>query len=79
MTLDYSEPGKAIVCMSDYVKKMLHATPKDMNRKASTSASAHLFWVNNKDPTLLPIDKKDILVHLVMQELYLSQRGWPDI
>ena len=75
MTLDFHEAGKVIVHMSDYVKNMLNDAPKDMNGRASTPASAHLFKVSNKDLTLLPVDKKEIFMHLVMQGIYLSQRG----
>ena len=38
-----------------------------------------LFKVNSANPTLLTGEKKEIFVHVVMQLLYLSQRGRPDI
>ena len=40
-----------------------------------TPMAAHLFKVNKDDLKTLPPDKKTIFVHLVMQELYLSQCG----
>ena len=46
--------------MLDYVKNMLHDAPEDMNGKASTPASAHVFKDNSKDPSPLASDKKEI-------------------
>ena len=65
--------------MSDYVKTMLHDAPNDVEGKASTPAASHLFKVNSEDPKLSPKEEKEIFMHLVMQGLYLSQRGHPDI
>ena len=66
MMLDFSEPGKVLVQMSDYVKNMLHDTLEDMDGKAATPAAAHLFKVNENDLKVLPDDKKEISIHLVM-------------
>ena len=79
MTLDFSKKGRVMVKMHDYVKNMLRNAPASMDGKAATPAAAHLFKVNTENPKLLGKDKKDLFVHLVMQGLYLSQRGWPDI
>ena len=79
MTLDFSEKGRVMVKMNDYVKNMLNDAPASMDVKAATPAVAHLFKVNTENPKLLGKDKKDLFVHLVMQGLYLSQRGRPDI
>ena len=40
----------------------------------SVTTASHLFKVNNEDPKLLPQDKEEILMHLVMQGVYLSQQ-----
>ena len=53
--------------------------PDNTKGKAATPAANHLFVINDKNPVLLDKEKKDIFVHLVMQALYLSQRGRPDI
>ena len=45
----------------------------------ATPAAAHLLKVNDKDLKPLTADKKEIFVHLVMQGLYLRQRGRSDI
>ena len=58
---------------------MLQDAPDEMKGTATTPAAPHLFKVNNKDPQLLGAEKKKIIVHLVMQGLYLSQWGRPDI
>ena len=79
MTLDFSQKGKVVVKMDDYVKTMLNDAPSSMDGKAATPAAAHLFKVNTVDPKPLDQARKDLFVHLVMQGLYLSQRGRPDI
>ena len=50
-----------------------------MDGHATTPAASHLFKVNTDNPKLLCKEKKELFVHLVMQGLYLSQRGRPDI
>ena len=65
--------------MSDYVKTMLHDAPANTNGKASTPTASHLFKVNLEDPKLSLKEEKEIFMHLVMQGLYLSQSGHPDI
>ena len=79
MTLDFSEKGRVVVKMDDYVKTMLNDAPSSMDRKAATAAAAYLFKINTENPKLLDKEQKDLFVHLVMQGLYLSQRGRPDI
>ena len=79
MTLDFSVAGQVTINMSDYVKTMLNDAPTSMEGKAATPAAAHLFKVNTDDPKLLTKEKQEMFVHLVMQGLYLSQRGRPDI
>ena len=79
MTLDFSKKGKVVVKMDDYVKTMLNDTPSSMDGKAATPAAAHLFKINTVNKKPLDQVKKDLFVHLVMQGLYLSQHGRPDI
>ena len=79
MTLDFSEKGRVVIRMADYVKTMLNDAPPSMDGKAATPAATHLFKVNTEDPKVLDKERKDLFVHLVMQGLYLSQRGRPDI
>ena len=79
MTLDFREKGRVVVKMDDYVKTMLNDAPSSMDGKAATPAAAHLFKINTVNPKLLDQERKDLFVHLVMQGLYLSQRGHLDI
>ena len=79
MTLDFSEKGRVVVKMSNYVKSMLNDAPLSMDGKAATPASGHLLKVNERNLKLLAKARKELFVHLVMQGLYLSQQGRPDI
>ena len=78
MTLDFTERGKVVVKMSNYIKNMLKDAPASMDGHAATPTAAHLFKINTENPKLLCKEKKELFVHLVMQGLYLSQWGWPD-
>ena len=79
MTMDFSEKGRVVIKMSDYVKTMLNDAPASMDGKAATPTATHLFKVNTEDLKVLDKERKDLFVHLVMHGLYLSQRGRPDI
>ena len=79
MTLDFTERGRVVVKMSNYIKNMLKDAPASMGGHAATPASTHLFKINTDNPKLLCKEKKELFVHLVMQGLYLSQWGRPDI
>ena len=76
MTLDFTKSGRVVVKMSNYIKNMLKDAPASMDGHAATHAATHL---NTDNPKLLCKEKKELFVHLVMQGLYLSQQGWPDI
>ena len=79
MTLDFYTKGEVQISMEHYIDMMLQDSPEEMKGTATTPAAPHLFKVNNNDPQLLGPEKKKIFMHLVMQGLYLSQRGRPDI
>ena len=79
MTLDFRTKGEVQINMEHYIDMMLQDAPDKMKGTATMPAAPHLFKVNNKDLQLLGAEKKKIFVHLVMQGLYLSQRGCPDI
>ena len=79
MTLDFTERGRVVVKMSNYIKSMLKDALASMDGHATTPAATHLFKINTDNPKLLCKEKKELFVHLVMQGLYLSQRGRPDI
>ena len=77
MTLDFSEKGRVVVKMSNYVKSMLNDAPLSMDGKVATPAAGHK--VKEENLKLLDKARKELFVHLVMQGLYLSQGGRPDI
>jgi hypothetical protein len=80
MTLDYSTPGKVMIRMTDYIKKMLAELPSgEMEGEAATPAASHLFEVNSKDPQLLSPDKAELFHHNVARLLFLCKRARPDI
>ena len=79
MTLDFHNKGKVWIDMEHYIDMMLQDAPKEMEGVSNTPAVAHLFKTNSEDPKLLGDEEKKIFVHLVMQGLYLSQQGRPDI
>ena len=79
MNLDFRVKGEVWIDMEHYIDMMLQDAPKDMEGVSNTPAAAHLFKTNSDDPKLLGDKQKKIFVHLVMQGLYLSQRGCPDI
>ena len=78
MTMEYTHDGEVIINMSEYIQTILQDAPADMNGTSATPAGNHLFKVNEDGPRL---DKAtaETYVHLVMQLLYLSQRGRPNI
>ena len=50
MTLDYTKPGKVMIKMIDYVKKMLADLPPEMDGVAPTPAATHLFTIDDNQP-----------------------------
>ena len=79
MTLDFQKKGEVQINMEHYIDMMLQDAPEEMEGVATTPAASYLFKVNGKDPQHLGTEKKKVFVHLMMQGLYLSQRGRPDI
>ena len=79
MSLDFCSKGEVRIDMEHYIDMMLRDAPQEMDRTSNTPAVAHLFKTNLEDPKILGEEQKKIFVHLVMQGLYLSQHGQPDI
>ena len=79
MTLDFRTKNEVQINMEHCIDMMLQDAPEEMKGIATTPAASHLFKVNEKDPHYLGTNQKKVFVHLVMQGLYLSQRGRPDI
>jgi hypothetical protein len=70
---------KVKVDMIMYVEGLLANVPSDMCGMANTPAASHLLEINNKNPTLLEANKRDMFHSLVAKLLYLAKRGRPDI
>jgi hypothetical protein len=79
MTLDYSNPGKIMILMIDYIQAMLDELPADMDGEAATPAANHLFEVNEKDPVMLDESTSILFHHNVAKLLFLCKRARPDI
>ena len=78
MVLDYSKPGKLIVDMRDYVKKMLEEFKYDIKKLAKTPAANHLFKVDDNCEKLNNKMKEDFHT-FVAKNLFLCKRARPDI
>ena len=78
MTLDYNTVGIVQVQMFDYVTKLLHELPSDMDGTVNTPAAYHLFLINPQ-PTLLDEEMASLFHHLVAELLFLSKYTCPDI
>lgn len=78
MTLEYSNQGKCIVTMDDYILESIDEAPEDMDGLAETPASKHLFAVNS-DAEKLPRDVADTFYSLTARLLFLAKRARPYI
>ena len=79
MKIDFSEPGKVVFSMLDYIQQVLDDAPDELLKGASTSPAAnHLFNVN-EDCTKLDPATAILYHHIVAQLLYLGKRTRPDL
>ena len=53
MTLDFSEDGKFIVDMEEYIDEILNGLPEDMNGVVTAPAADHLCKMRNDTPKLV--------------------------
>jgi hypothetical protein len=79
MTIDYSYQGQVRFTMFDYIANMLEAIPDDMKGESATPAGAHLFQINEDDPTLLDEAEAVMFHHNTAKLLFLAKRARPDI
>ena len=78
MILDYSEPGKVKIDMTDYVEKMVEEFEYELPKSAKTPAAEHLFKVNDKCEKLN--DKLASDFHtFTAKGLFVCKRGRPDV
>jgi hypothetical protein len=78
MRIDYSNPGKVLITMFDYVDGMLATLPTDMSSVAASPAANHLFKVNPA-ATALGKTKVKLFHHYTGKLLFLCKRTRPDI
>jgi Reverse transcriptase (RNA-dependent DNA polymerase) len=79
MTLDFSNQGKVVVSMKDYVINMLKELPQDMEGIAATPAAEHLFDVDISKKLPLNEDQSIKFHHYVAKLLFLCKQAHPDI
>jgi Reverse transcriptase (RNA-dependent DNA polymerase) len=75
MKIDYSNTGKVVFSMREYVKSLLEECPDELLKAgtATTPAANHILNINPN------VTKLEIFHHLVAKLLYLSKRTRPDI
>jgi hypothetical protein len=78
MTIDFSQKGKAIFWMNDYVDNVIAETPDDWSGTAVSPAADHLNDVN-PDAVKLGKTEADYFHTTTAKLLFLSQRVRPDI
>ena len=80
MNLDYSQDGKVVIDMRDYVKKdMLQEFPSNqLTKKASSPANENLFKVNESSPKLNSA-QKDKFHTMVAKGLFVGKRARQEI
>ena len=72
MMIDYSIPGKVIICMDDYIKGIIDEAPSDMDGIVLTPAAEHLFDVNEDAESLDPA-QAELFHHLMAKLLFLCK------
>lgn len=78
MTLDFSNPGKAKVTMTDHINNVLKELPADMRGESVTPATDHSFNVNESAEPLCKEDT-DMFHHNAAKALFLCERARPGI
>ena len=78
MILDFTTPGALEIDMSDYIQVILQDTPANLRGTSMVPAAKHLITTRPDAPKISP-QEQELLHHLTMQLMYLSQHGRPDI
>lgn len=78
LTIDFSDFGKFMVDMEEYLGGVLENVPEDMDGHATTPAADHLFKTRDSAAKL---DRKTAVIfhRITAQLLFVSQRGRPDL
>jgi hypothetical protein len=78
ITIDYSERGKVMFTMYDYLEDILDEMPDDMNGTAPTPASDNLFDVD-EDSIALNEKESDFFHRTTARLLFAAKRARPDL
>jgi Reverse transcriptase (RNA-dependent DNA polymerase) len=80
MKIDYSNTGKVVFLMREYIKNLLEECPDEL-LKAGTATTPAANHISNINPNMTKLNKEkaEIFHHLVAKLLYLSKRTRPDI
>ena len=80
MTINFSEPGKVIFTMYDYINNIIDSLPDDMKGSSVSPAGDHLFKMDKGSAAKL--NKKEaqqLFHHYTAQLLFLAKRARPDL
>ena len=82
MTIDFSEKGKVMITMIDFIEKVLEEIPEDMKGEKHSPAQEHLFKVieegGEEGGVRLEEKERVIVCRNTAGLLLLSQRAKPD-
>ena len=78
MMIDYSVPGKVIICMDNYIKAILDEASSNMDGVVLTPAMDHLFDMN-PDAESLDMAQAELFHHLMAKLLFFCKWAHPDI
>jgi hypothetical protein len=78
MTLDFSEDGKFIISMENYLNAVLGDLRKDMSGTALLPAAEHLFKTQDNAEKMSQ-EQAAMFHHVTLQLLYTCKRGRPDL
>eukprot|EP00957_Ditylum_brightwellii_P150130 11432675-Ditylum_brightwellii.AAC.1 len=78
MKIDYTQPGKVKIIMDNYIDKMLLDLSPEVDGKAATPATNHLFAVNDSAKQL-DEENPQIDQHNIAKLIFLCQQAQPDI
>jgi len=80
MIFDFSEKGKVMVNMIEYIKTIINNFPEEIIVTRASPAVDHLFTVRDEtEATLLPEEQACVFHHATAQLLFLSARARRDI
>lgn len=77
--IDFSNEGKVIMSMCDYIDELLKEVPEDLIKGVSSTGTAGYLYMVNENAEKLDDETAAIFHHLTAKLLYLSKRTRPDL